>query len=121
MFGKITQKDYADINYSNRIGDFPKAAIAAAIAEIGQIGYFVCENVMNTPKPISMEFLGYSREQIPMGDYNEVYSYEYSSPGYHALNILGFIFGLFAAVAVVFVFYCIARYIANPIMYKIAM
>lgn len=62
------------------------------------------------------EYMGNS---APMGDSYEVYSYEWASGSDHAQNVMGFILGIFAAIAVALLFYCIARFIADPIMYRI--
>ncbi|MCR5034351.1 MAG: hypothetical protein K6B42_02900 [Clostridia bacterium] len=54
-----------------------------------------------------------------MGDTYETYTYHFASAGDEALNIMGFVMGILAAVAVAVLFYCIARFIADPIMYRI--
>ena len=119
MLGTRTREEYAEFNKENRLDLYWKATFWAAIGGIGPVGFFLCHNILNTPQPIGRHFLGYERDQAPMGDYREVYSYDFASSGDHALNILGFILGIFAAIAVAMAFYCLARFVADPIMYRV--
>ena len=121
MWGKRTREEQAQLNKGYRIDLYKKATFWAALGGIGPIGFFLNENVLNTPKPISATFEGFQSDGAPMGDTYEVYSYDWASTSDHALSILGFVLGVFAAVAVALAFYCIARFIADPIMYKIDM
>lgn len=119
MWGDWTREKQAQFNKENRLELYKKAIPWAAIGGIGPIGFFLSENVLNTPKPVSATFEGYQSDGAPLGDTYEVYSYEWASGADHALSVMGFVLGIFAAVAVALLFYGIARFIADPIMYRI--
>ena len=119
MWGTRTREQHAEFNKGWRLKNYKTWTFWAAMGGIGPVGYFLCENVLNTPKPISATFEGYQSDGAPLGDTYEVYSYEWASTSDHALNVLGFVIGVFAAIAIALIFYCIARFVADPIMYKI--
>ena len=119
MWGIRTREDHAQFNKGYRLDLYKKATVWAALGGIGPIGLFLNENILHTPKPISSTFQGYQSDGAPMGDTYEVYSHEWASTGDHLLNIGGFILGVFAAVAVALFFYCLARFVADPIMYRV--
>ena len=114
-----TREELAERNKVARIDLYKTGAFWAAFGAITPMAFFLNHNILRTPEPIGRTFTGYQREQVPMGDYYETYNYHYASPGDEWQNVMGFILGIFAAVAVAFLFYCIARYIADPIMYRI--
>ena len=116
-----TKKEHAKLNKANRIDIYKTLTVWAAIGGVGPIGFFLNHNILHTPQPISRTFTGYERDQAPMGDYYETYDYQFASPGDLSSNITGFILGVFAAIAVALLFYCIARFIADPIMHRIDM
>lgn len=119
MWGIRTREDHAQFNKGYRLDLYKKATVWAALGGIGPIGLFLNENILHTPVPISATFEGYSADGAPNGDTYEVYDYEWASTGDHLLNIGGFILGVFAAVAVALLFYCLARFVADPIMYRV--
>lgn len=119
MRGIRTREEHAQFNKGCRLDLYKKATIWAAIGGIGPIGFFLNDNILHTPQPISSTFQGYQSDGAPMGDTYEVYSHEWASTSDHLLSIGGFILGVFAAIAVALLFYCIARFIADPIMYRI--
>lgn len=114
-----TREEYAQFNRECRIDIYKRLTLWAAIGAVGPMGFFLSHNVLHTPQPVARTFTGYHEDMYPMGDSYETYNYEYASAGDHALDILGFVLGLFAAVAVALLFYCLARFVADPIMYRI--
>lgn len=116
-----TKEEHAKLNKENRIDSYKALTVLAAIGGAGPICLFLNHNILRTPQPVVRIFTGYERDQAPMGDYYETYHYQFASPGDQASNITGFILGIFAAVAVALLFYCIARFIVDPVMHRIDM
>lgn len=115
----VTLDEHAQFNKECRIDLYKKATFWAAIGGIGPVAYFLNHNVLRTPEPIGRTFTGYEPNPEPMGGYDVRYDYHFASSGDEVLNIAGFLLGVVAAIGIALLFYCIARFIADPIMYQI--
>ena len=119
MWETWTKEKQAQFNKGNRIYDYARFAVWSYLLGAAPIAAFFYA-VFNAPKPVSVTFEGYERDPVPMGGYNEIYSEDWASgtdDGTMSLLYCGL--ALVAAAAVIFVIYCIARFVADPIMYKI--
>lgn len=118
MWGAWTKEKQAQFNRNNRIDDYATYAIWGFLLGAVPIAAFFYA-VFNAPKPVSVTLEGYERDPAPMGGYNEVYSEKWTSGDDHTMSLLYCGLAIIAAAAVIFLIYCIARFIAEPIMYKI--
>jgi len=119
MWENWTRKEHADFNRQNRLSLYMGAAVWAALGGVCPFAYFLSAHVLHSPEPVSTTLEGYQRDGAPMGDSYEVYSHEWASGADETSYILALVLGVFAAAAVALIFYCIARFIADPIMYRI--
>ena len=121
MIGYRSKEEYAKGNKEGRVELYLYAAGIAAFFTAVPIGWFFSSIILDPPQPVSSEFAGVESEGWPVGGSREVYHHEWASAGDAAMSVVAFVFALVAGVAFAALMYCVARFLADPIMYRIDM
>ena len=121
MWNIGSRDNIAQFNKESRLGIYLHLAFWAAFAGMAPMGFFINNNILNAPEPISRTFTGYTTYNgAPLDDdMLETYDVQYADPNGGTLQLAGFCIGILAAAFIAFLFYCLARFVADPIMYKI--